>query len=185
LRQAEVVVINKIDSADYAGIETVRQNIAKVNPNAIVVDAASTLDVDDPSCIKGKRVLVVEDGPTLTHGEMKIGAGYVAAQKFGAAEIVDPRPWVKGRIQESYDLYPGIGKVLPAQGYGEQMVRDLEATINAVECDTVVVGTPIDLARIMKMNKPSTRVYYNLQEIGRPDLTMILDEFVKKHKLVK
>jgi len=185
LRLADVVVINKIDSADYAGIETVRQNIAKVNPNAIVVDAASTLDVDDPSCIKGKRVLVVEDGPTLTHGEMKIGAGYVAAQKFGAAEIVDPRPWVKGRIQESYDLYPGIGKVLPAQGYGEQMVRDLEATINAVECDTVVVGTPIDLARIMKMNKPSTRVYYNLQEIGRPDLTMILDEFVKKHKLVK
>jgi len=185
LRLADVVVINKIDSADYAGIETVRQNIAKVNPNAVVVDAASTLDVDDPSCIKGKRVLVVEDGPTLTHGEMKIGAGYVAAQKFGAAEIVDPRPWVKGRIQESYDLYPGIGKVLPAQGYGEQMVRDLEATINAVECDTVVVGTPIDLARIMKMNKPSTRVYYNLQEIGRPNLDMVLDEFVKKHKLTK
>ncbi len=183
LRLADVVVINKIDSADYAGIETVRKNIASVNPHAIVVDAASTLEVDDPNLIKGKRVLVVEDGPTLTHGEMRIGAGVVAAQKFGAAELVDPRPFVKGRIQETYDLYPNIGTLLPAQGYGDQMIKDLEATINATVCDAVVVGTPIDLARFVKMNKPSTRVYYNLQEIGHPNLDEVLNDFVKKHKL--
>jgi predicted GTPase len=183
LRLADVVVINKIDSADYAGIETVRKNIASVNPRAIVVDAASTLEVDDPNLIKGKRVLVVEDGPTLTHGEMRFGAGVVAAQKFGAAELVDPRPFVKGRIQESYDMYPNIGTLLPAQGYGEQMIKDLEATINATICDAVVVGTPIDLARFVKMNKPSTRVYYNLQEIGHPSFDEVLNDFVKKHHL--
>ncbi|MCJ7530337.1 MAG: GTPase, partial [Anaerolineales bacterium] len=143
----------------------------------------STLDVDDPSVIRGKRVLAVEDGPTLTHGEMKIGAGVVAAQKFGAAELVDPRPYIVGRLKETFDQYPEIGKLLPAQGYGEVMLRDLEATINNTKCDAVVVGTPIDLSRILKMNKPSTRVYYNLQEIGRPNLTGVLEEFVKKHKL--
>jgi len=185
LKMADVVVINKEDSADYAGIATVRKNIQDVNPKATVIDAASTLDVDDPSLIKGKRVLVVEDGPTLTHGNMRIGAGVVAAEKFGAAELVDPRPYVVGRIQESYDMYPNIGTLLPAQGYGEQMIRDLEATINATPCDAVVVGTPIDLGRFVKINKPYTRVYYNLQEIGRPNLDMVIDEFVKKHKLVK
>ncbi len=183
LRLADVVVINKMDSADAAGIQTVRKNIAAVNPNATVIDAASTLDVDDPSVIKGKRVLAIEDGPTLTHGEMKIGAAVVAAQKFGAASFVDPRPYVVGRMAETFKIYPNIGVLLPAMGYGEQQLKDMEATINTTECDSVVIGTPIDLNRIIKINKPNTRVYYNLQEIGRPNLTMVLDEFVKKHKL--
>ncbi len=183
LRIADVVVINKIDSADRAGIETVRRNIAAENPDAIVVDAASTLDIDDPAVVRGKQVLVVEDGPTLTHGEMKIGAGMVAAQKFGAAGFVDPRPYTVGRLRETFQIYPEIGTVLPAMGYGKQQLKDMETTINEAECDAVVIGTPIDLNRIIKINKPNTRVYYNLQEIGRPDLTMVLDDFVKKHKL--
>jgi len=185
LRIADVVVINKIDSADYAGIETVRKNIAAVNPNAVVVEAASTLDMDDPSVVKGKWVLAVEDGPTLTHGEMKIGAGVVAAQKFGAAGFVDPRPYIVGRLSETFDIYPSIGKVLPAMGYGEQQLKDLEATINATECEGVVIGTPIDLSRIIKIDKPATRVHYNLQEIGHPNLEEVLEEFVSKHKLAK
>jgi predicted GTPase len=183
LRIADVVVINKMDSADAEGIEIVRRNIASENPDAIVVDAASTLDMDDPSVVRGKRVLVVEDGPTLTHGDMKIGAGVVAAQKFGAAELVDPRPYTVGRLSETFEIYPDIGKVLPAMGYGEQQLKDMETTINNTECDAVVIGTPIDLNRIIKIKKPNTRVYYNLQEIGRPDLTMVLDDFVKKHNL--
>jgi predicted GTPase len=183
LRLADVVLINKMDSADAEGIEIVRRNIVSENPDAIVVDGASTLDVDDPSVIRGKKVLVVEDGPTLTHGEMKIGAGVVAAQKFGAAAIVDPRPFTVGRLSETFEIYPNIGAVLPAMGYGEQQLRDLEATINATECDAVVIGTPIDLNRIIKIDKPNTRVYYNLQEIGRPDFNMVLDNFVKKHNL--
>lgn len=183
LRIADVVVINKIDSADYDGIETLRKNIAAVNPNAVVVDAASTLDMDDPSLVKGKRVLVVEDGPTLTHGEMKIGAGVVAAQKFGAAGFVDPRPYTVGRLSETFEMYPSIGVVLPAMGYGEQQLRDLEATINRTDCDAVVIGTPIDLSRIIKIDKPTTRVHYNLQEIGRPNLDEVLEDFVSKHKL--
>ena len=184
LRIADVVVINKMDSADAAGIQTVRNNIAAVNPDAIVIDGASTLEIDDPSIVKGKRVLVVEDGPTLTHGEMKIGAGVVAALKFGAAGLVDPRPYTVGRLSETFEIYPGIGTLLPAMGYGEQQLKDMETTINNTECDAVVIGTPIDLSRIIKINKPNTRVYYNLQEIGRPDLTMVLDDFVKKHQLV-
>ena len=183
LRMADVVLINKMDSADARGIEIVRRNIASENPKAIVVDGASTLDVDDPSVIRGRKVLVVEDGPTLTHGEMKIGAGVVAAQKFGAAEIVDPRPYTVGRLAETFEVYPGIGAVLPAMGYGEQQLKDLEATINNTDCEAVVVGTPIDLNRIIKIGKPNTRVYYNLQEIGRPNFDMILDDFVKKHDL--
>ncbi len=181
LRMSDVVVINKMISADAAGIETVRRNIASEAPNATVIDCASALEVDDASLIKGKKVLVVEDGPTLTHGEMKIGAGVVAAQKFGAAEIIDPRPYTVGRLSETFEIYPGIGEVLPAMGYGEQQLKDLEATINNTPCDTVVIGTPIDLNRIIKIEKPSTRVYYNLQEIGRPDLGMVLDEFLEKH----
>ena len=184
LRIADVVVINKMDSADFAGIETVRKNIAAVNPEAIVVDAASTLDMDDPSVVKGKQVLVVEDGPTLTHGEMKFGAGVVAARKFGAAGFVDPRPYTVGRLQETFETYPDIGVVLPAMGYGEQQLKDLEATINRTECEAVVIGTPIDLSRIIKVNKPATRVYYNLQEIGRPTLDEVLEDFAQKHKLV-
>ena len=183
LRLSDVVVINKMDSADAAGIEIVRRNIASEAPDAIVIDGASTLDMDDPAVVRGKKVLVVEDGPTLTHGEMKIGAGVVAAQKFGAAELVDPRPYIVGRLCETFETYPGIGCVLPAMGYGEQQLRDLEATINATECDAVIIGTPIDLNRIIKIDKPNTRVYYNLQEIGRPNFDMVLDDFVKKHNL--
>ncbi|MBT8363930.1 MAG: cyclic 2,3-diphosphoglycerate synthase [Deltaproteobacteria bacterium] len=183
LRMSDVVVINKMDSADAEGIEIVRRNIASEVPDAIVIDGASALDVDDPSVIRGKKVLVVEDGPTLTHGQMKIGAGVVAAQKFGAAELVDPRPYTVGRLSETFELYPEIGTVLPAMGYGELQLKDLETTINSTDCEAVVIGTPIDLNRIIKIKKPNTRVYYNLQEIGRPNLDMVLDEFVKKHKL--
>jgi predicted GTPase len=183
LRLADVVVINKMDSADAAGILKVRESIAAVNPKATVVDAASTLDVDDPSVIKGKRVLAIEDGPTLTHGEMKIGAAVVAAQKFGAVGFVDPRPFAVGRLAETFKIYPDIGVLLPAMGYGEQQLKDMETTINRTDCDSVVIGTPIDLGRIIKIKKPHTRVYYNLQEIGRPNLTMVLDEFIQKHRL--
>lgn len=183
LRLADVVVINKMDSADAASIQTVRQNIAAVNPGATVIDAASTLDVDDPSVIKGKKVLAIEDGPTLTHGEMKIGAAVVAAQKFGATGFVDPRPYTVGRLAETFKIYPDIGVLLPAMGYGDQQLKDMETTINNTECDSVVIGTPIDLSRIIKINKPFTRVNYNLQEIGRPNLTMILDDFVKNHHI--
>jgi predicted GTPase len=133
--------------------------------------------------VRGKQVLVVEDGPTLTHGEMKIGAGVVAAQKFGAAGLVDPRPYAVGRLAETFEIYPEIGTLLPAMGYGEQQLRDLEATINRTECDAVVIGTPIDLSRIIRIDKPATRVYYNLQEIGRPNLIEVLDEFVKAQGL--
>jgi len=185
LRLADVVVINKMDSAAPEGIQTVRENIAKVNPNAIVVDGASPIKVDDPAIIKGKRVLVVEDGPTLTHGEMKIGAGTVAARKFGAAEIVDPRPFTVGKLSETFKIYPNIGTLLPAMGYGDQQTKDLETTINNTDCDSVVIGTPIDLNRVVKINKPNTRVYYDLQEIGFPNFEGIIDDFIEKHNLRK
>ncbi len=184
LRMADVVVINKMDSAGPEAIQTVRENIQKVNPKAIVIDGASPIKVDDMSIIKGKRVLVVEDGPTLTHGEMKIGAGTVAAMKFGAAELVDPRPFLVGKLAETFKIYPNIGTLLPAMGYGEQQLKDLEATINNTDCDSVVIGTPIDLNRIVTIKKPNTRVYYDLQEIGFPNLDQVLTEFVEKHKLV-
>jgi predicted GTPase len=183
LRIADVVLINKIDSADLAGIEEVRKNITMVKPDAVVVDAASALDIDDPSMVKGKQVLVVEDGPTLTHGEMKYGAGMVAAKKFGAAGFVDPRPYAVGKLAETFETYSDIGVLLPAMGYGDEQLKDLETTIDKTECDAVVIGTPIDLSRIIKIKKPHTRVYYNLQEIGRPNLTDVLEEFVKRHKL--
>ncbi|MCL2846554.1 MAG: cyclic 2,3-diphosphoglycerate synthase [Firmicutes bacterium] len=185
LRVADAVVINKMDSADFDNIQAVRNNIAKVNPNAVVIDAASTLSVDKPELIKGKKVLVIEDGPTLTHGEMKIGAGVVAAKRFGAAELVDPRPFLVGKLKETFDTYPGIGNILPAMGYGAQQMKDLAATINKVDCDVVAIATPIDLQRLMKINKPCVKIGYDLQEIGKPDLDMILDEFVKKMKLGK
>jgi predicted GTPase len=170
-----------MDSASPEGIQMVRENIAKVAPNAVVVDGASPIRVDDPSVIKGKRVLVVEDGPTLTHGKMKIGAGTVAAQKFGAAELVDPRPYTVGKLTETFEIYPEIGILLPAMGYSDQQLKDLETTINNTDCDAVVIGTPMDLNRICKINKPNTRVYYDLQEIGYPNLEGIIDDFVKKH----
>ena len=183
LRSADVAVINKIDSADAADIQAVRKNIAAVNPNAVVIDAASTLTMEDPSVVKGKRVLVVEDGPTLTHGEMKIGAGVVAAQKFGAVEFVDPRPYTVGRISETFKIYPNIGVLLPAMGYGDRQLKDLETTINKTDCDGVVIATPIDLGRLIRINKPHTRVHYNLQEIGSPNFEGVLSDFCKRHKL--
>ena len=185
LRVADVVVINKMDSASPENIQIVRENIEKVNPTAVVIDAASPLTVHHPELIKGKRVLVVEDGPTLTHGEMKLGAGTVAARKYGAKELVDPRPLVVGKLAETFKTYPNIGLLLPAMGYGEQQIADLEKTINNTDCDTVVIATPIDLQRIVKINKPATKVDYDLEEIGRPKLTDVLGEFVKKQKLVK
>ena len=185
LRLADVVVINKIDSAGPEGIDTVRRNIAAVNPTAVVVDAASVLEMDNPAVVRGKKVLAVEDGPTLTHGEMKIGAAVVAARKFGAAGLVDPRPYLVGRLRDTFRTYPGIGTVLPAMGYGSRQLKDLEATINRTPCDAVVIGTPIDLNRIITIRKPSTRVYYNLQEIGKPDLEMVVDEFVRRRRHVR
>lgn len=179
LRLADVAVINKMDTAAPEDIQTVRENIYKVAPNAIVVDAASPIAVDDASVIKGKKVLVVEDGPTLTHGEMKLGAGTVAALKFGAAEIIDPRPFVVGKLAETFEIYPDIGTLLPAMGYSDQQLKDLETSINNTECDAVVIGTPIDLQRIVNIKKPSTRVYYDLQEIGQPSLEGVLNDFVK------
>jgi len=182
-RLADVIVINKIDSASPEAIQIVRENIAKINPNAIVVDGASPLTVHNPEVIKGKRVLVVEDGPTLTHGEMKIGAGTVAAKKFGAAELVDPRPYVVGRIAETFRIYPNIGTLMPAMGYGAEQIADLEKSINNTDCDAVVIATPIDLNRIIKINKPTTKVDYDLQEIGTPNLCQVIDDFTKKHNL--
>lgn len=182
LRIADVVVINKIDSAAPEAIQVVRESIQQVNPKAIVVDGASPIKVDDQSLIRGKKVLVVEDGPTLTHGEMKIGAGVVAARKYGAAELIDPRPYTVGRLSKTFRLYPGIGTLLPAMGYGEEQLKDLEKTINRTECDSVIIATPIDLNRIIKIRKPSTRVYYDLQEIGDPDLSQILDDFIARQR---
>ncbi|MFZ4704759.1 MAG: cyclic 2,3-diphosphoglycerate synthase [Bacteroidales bacterium] len=184
-RMSDVIVINKIDSADMENIQKVRDNIARINPNAIVIDGASPLTVDHPELIRGKKVLVIEDGPTLTHGEMKIGAGTVAARKFGAAELVDPRPFAVGKLAETFRIYPNIGTLLPAMGYGEEQVKDLERTIENTPCDVVVIATPIDLNRIVKINKPNVKVGYDLQEIGKPDLTEVINDFVKKHNLVK
>ena len=183
LRIADVAIINKIDSADPESIQIVRQNIEKVNPKAVIIDAASPIKVDNPSIIKGKRVLVIEDGPTLTHGEMKIGAGTVAAKKFGASELIDPRPYTVGKLSETFQVYPNIGTLLPAMGYGKEQLQDLETTINSTDCDAVVIGTPIDLNRIIKINKPNTRVYYDLQEIGEPNLNNVLEAFITKHSL--
>jgi len=185
LRLADVAVINKMDSASPEGIQMVRENITRVAPHAVVVDGASPIKVDDPAIIKGKRVLVVEDGPTLTHGEMKLGAGTIAARKFGAKELVDPRPFTVGKLSETFRIYPNIGTLLPAMGYSEQQLKDLEKTINSTVCDSVVIGTPIDLNRLIKIHKPNTRVYYDLQEIGHPDLNGILNEFLDKHHLIK
>jgi predicted GTPase len=177
LRLADVVIINKVVEAEFENIEQVRDNVRSVNPRAVIIDAASPLTVTGGVDLRGKKVLVVEDGPTLTHGDMTYGAGVVAAMKMGAEELVDPRPWAVGRLAETFALYPGIGTLLPAMGYGAQQVADLEKTINAVECDAVVIGTPIDLNRIVKIRKPTVRVTYELQEIGEPNLTQVLARF--------
>ncbi|HXW00806.1 MAG TPA: cyclic 2,3-diphosphoglycerate synthase [Anaerolineae bacterium] len=179
LRLADVVVINKIDTADAAAIAEVRHNIQTIASQAIVVDAASPITVDDPAAIRGRRVLVVEDGPTLTHGEMAYGAGVVAAQRFGAAEIIDPRSYAVGSILNTYEKYPTTGAVLPAMGYGEAQMKELEQTINATPCDLVLIGTPIDLGKLLNIKHPHQRVRYELQEIGRPTLLEILSERFK------
>ena len=177
LRMADVVIINKIRTADPENVEELRLSIAKVNPEATVLDAASPVTVDDPGIITGNRVLVVEDGPTLTHGEMKYGAGVIAANQCGALELVDPRPFAQGSIARTFDHYPDIGMVLPAMGYGNDQVRDLETTINNTDCDAVVIGTPIDLRRIVNIKHPSTRVTYELDELGDNKLDKILSKF--------
>jgi len=183
LRTSDVLIINKMDSAPPEGIQVVRESIWKANPDAIVIDGASPIRVDDPAVIEGKRVLVVEDGPTLTHGGMKLGAGVLAARKYGAAALVDPRPFTVGKLSETFEIYPEIGTLLPAMGYGAEQLKDLETTINRSDCDSVIIGTPIDLNRVIDIQKPSTRIYYDLQEIGKPDLSDVLDVFVQKHAL--
>ena len=180
LLSADVVVINKIDSASLEQINEVRRNVAQHAPRAQVVEAASPISVEGWEKIRGKKVLVVEDGPTLTHGGMTIGAGVVAAMKYGAAEIIDPRPWLVGRMAETFRKYPKIGRLLPAMGYGEEQLRDLEATIRQVPCDLVIIGTPIDFRRIVKLDKDSVRVSYELEEIGEPTLGTILEGFVQR-----
>ena len=175
-RLADIFVLNKVDTADPDDVIAVRENLRQLNPTAAVVEGASPLYVDDPTAIAGKRVLIVEDGPTLTHGEMAYGAGWVAVRRFGAKEIIDPRPYAVGSILETYIKYPTTGNVLPAMGYGETQTRELEQTINKAEVDLVIIGTPIDLTRVLQINKPTQRVRYELQEIGRPNLRDLLVE---------
>lgn len=177
LRMADVIVINKIETAHPEDVDEVRANIRRINPKAIVIDAASPVKVEAPSLITNKKVLVVEDGPTLTHGEMQYGAGMIAAEKFGAAEVVDPRPYTVGTITTTFEKYPEIGILLPAMGYGQKQMEDLEETIARTECDTVIIGTPIDLRRVIKIDQPTVRVTYDLQEIGKPDLNDVLTDF--------
>ncbi len=179
LKLADLIIINKIDSANAADINTVRENIEKVNPKAQVIEAASPISVEEPEMVKGKRVLVIEDGPTLTHGEMGFGAGFVAAKKFGAGTIVDAKPFAVGSIKETYEKYPHLNTILPAMGYGKEQIKELEQTINSIDCDLVLSGTPIDITRVIKTNKPVIRVKYELQEIGQPDLKSVLAGFLQ------
>ncbi|MDY6874871.1 MAG: cyclic 2,3-diphosphoglycerate synthase [Chloroflexota bacterium] len=176
IRAADVVIINKVDTASPEGVAQVRENIYAVNPQATVVEAASPIFVEDPAAVQGKRVLVIEDGPTLTHGEMAYGAGVVAARRFGAAELVDPRPYAVRSIAATLEKYPHIGPLLPAMGYGDEQIQDLEETINATPCDLVLVATPIDLRRVVNIRHPVDRVRYELQVIGRPTLEEVLVE---------
>ena len=182
-RLADVVVLNKEETAYPEDIEEVRANLLAINPGVTIIDATSPIFVDNPEMIKGKKVLVVEDGPTVTHGGMPYGAGTVAAQKFGAREIADPRPYAVRSIRETFEKYPHLEYVLPAMGYGGQQIKDLEETINAADCDVVIGGTPIDLNRVVKADKPIIRVRYELQEIGMPTLDDILSRFLKDHGL--
>lgn len=177
IRMADVIIINKIDTANAGDIDIVRKNIKKANPDAVVIEAASPISVEQPEMIKGKQVLIIEDGPTLTHGGMGFGAGFVAAAKFGAGEIVDAKPFAVGSIKQTYEKYPHLNKVLPAMGYGDKQMKELEQTINSIDCDVVLSGTPIDITRVIKPNKPVIRVRYDLQEIGQPDLKTVLKKF--------
>jgi len=183
LRTSDVNIINKVDSAEAAGIQTVEDNIKAANPDSTIIKAESTITVDQLDSISEKRVLIVEDGPTLTHGEMKIGAGTVTAERLGAKEIVDPRPFAAGTLKDTLNKYEHIGNVVPAMGYGEQQLKDLEETINQADCDAVIIGTPIDLTRVISINKPTTRVHYDLNEIEGPDLSEVLKGFMEKHQL--
>ena len=178
LRMADVVIINKVDSADIGAIEVLRGHIRAASPDATVIEAASPVAGDHPELIMGKRVLVIEDGPTVTHGEMRFGAGTVLARKCGAREIIDPRPYVVGSLTATFQMYPNVGALLPAMGYGATQVGDLEATIARVPCDVVIVGTPIDLSRLITIAQPTVRVRYDLQEIGKPDLGDVMGRFV-------
>jgi len=180
LRMANVVVINKVDTADPTNIETVRKNIISVNPKATIIEAASPITVDDSEIIKGKRVLVVEDGPTLTHGNMAYGAGTIAAKRLGAKELLDPRPYAVGSIKNTFKKYTHLGKLLPAMGYGKEQIKELEETINATPCEVVVIGTPVDLRKLLNINKPAVRARYELQEIGKPDLEDVLKQQFSK-----
>ncbi len=184
-RMADVFVINKVDTANPEMVIALRENLRQLNPTAVQIEAASPLFVDDPAAIQGKRVLVIEDGPTLTHGEMAYGAGWVAARRFGAAAIVDPRPYAVASIAATYQKYPNTGPILPAMGYGEAQMRDLEATIEHAEVDLVLSATPIDLTRIIKINKPMQRVRYELQEIGQPTLEDILKQALLEVELTE
>ncbi|GAA0308927.1 putative GTPase [Gracilibacillus halotolerans] len=183
LRTTDVAIINKVDSASEEAIQTVENNIKFASPNSAIIKAESKITVDQPETIKGKRVLIVEDGPTLTHGEMKLGAGTIAAERLGAKEIVDPRPYAVGTLKDTFNKYSHIGNVLPAMGYGEQQLKDLEETINATDCDAVIIGTPMDLSRVISINKPCTRVHYDLEEISTPNLKDILANFIQEHNL--
>jgi len=182
LKRADLIVINKMDTADYCDIQSIRMNIKRHNPKAEIIEAVSPIYVENHQIILDKKVLVIEDGPTTTHGGMKFGAGTLAAQRYGAKEIIDPRPWLRGSLKETFEQYPNIKHILPAMGYGKKQVKDLEETINSAICDLVVIGTPIDLTRIIEINKPSVRVSYELQEIGVPTLESILKSFVKQSK---
>jgi len=179
-RRAQVLIVNKLDSAPVADVHTVMANIAAVNPNATVIQARSNITVDKPDLIRGKRVLVIEDGPTLTHGEMGYGSGTIAAQRFGAAEIVDPRPGARGSLADTFKRFPWVGRALPAMGYSPAQLEDLNATINATPCDSIVVATPVDLARLIPFTKPYCRVRYDLEEISRPDLFEVIADFLGK-----
>ena len=177
IRLADVVIINKEMTAYPEDIEEVRQNVTEANPDAVVIDAASPITVDDPDQIRGKRALVVEDGPTVTHGGMRYGAGYIAATKFGAAEIVDPRDHLVDSLKETYEKYHHLENILPAMGYGDEQVKDLEDTIRSIPCDVIVTGTPIDISRVLKADKPIIRARYDLQVIGKPELKPIIEDF--------
>jgi predicted GTPase len=181
LRRANVLVVNKIDSAPVGGVEQVMNNIAAINPGATVIQARSTVTVDRPELVRGKRVLLVEDGPTLTHGEMAYGSGAVAARKFGAADVVDPKPFARASLGETFRRYPWVGRALPAMGYSKSQLDDLAETIAAVDCDTVVIATPVDLARLIPLSKPTCRVRYDLEEISRPDLAEVVADFIRAH----
>lgn len=185
LRMANVVIINKVDTADPEKVKQVRENLKTVNPNATVLEAASPITADNPDAVRGKKVLAIEDGPTITHGGMPYGAGVVFAKRFGAAELVDPRPYAVGSIKDAYRKYPHLGAVLPALGYDEKQIEELKETIDRTPCDVVVIGTPIDLRRVIAINKPTVRVKYELKVLGPVSLEQILDEFIQRSRKEK